>query len=326
MRRQGTKSDKSHVPSFHRNRRRPGPAGRDGHRRGRRQRRRQLPQLGPRLESRTAPRDPLGRSRRHSGRHAHLERHDGGRPQRRLLPRTVLLSGDYDAVSGHDAGQRAAAGPLQHAGTAHLDHRVDGLRSAGRRRRRRPVPHRRRPGDLLARPLAVHQHGQGDGHHRGDPPVGGPGLRRGNPLHVHFAPHLLVPLRRRLPPLGSRLVRHLAGRNPLFRAVQGVEKLGTDPDLRFGLRRRPRPRDAPRLLGRGVAPPLHFPAHAAQHHAHHDPFGHLRAGAGIRGERPGELHRCAAGQLRRMADRPRSRQRVDHDGPGPTSCCWASRD
>ena len=82
---------------------------------------------------------------------------------------------------------------------------------------------------------------------------------------------------------GSRLVRHLAGRNPLFRAVQGVEKLGTDPDLRFGLRRRPRPRDAPRLLGRGVAPPLHFPAHAAQHHAHHDPVGNLLAGPAFAG-------------------------------------------
>ena len=143
---------------------------------------------------------------------------------------------------------------------------------------------------------------------------------------------LLVPLRRRLPPLGSRLVRHLAGRNPLFRAVQGVEKLGTDPDLRFGLRRRPRPRDAPRLLGRGVAPPLHFPAHAAQHHAHHDPVGNLLAGPCLRRQRPGELHRRAAGRLRRLAHRRRGGQRNDDDGgarrlpPGPTSCCWASRD
>ena len=114
-------------------------------------------------------------------------------------------------------------------------------------------------------------------------------------------------------------MRHLAGRNPLFRAVQGVEKLGTDPDLRFGLRRRPRPRDAPRLLGRGVAPPLHFPAHAAQHHAHHDPVGNLLAGPCLRGQRPGELHRRAAGRLRRLAHRRRGGQRNDDDGGARSS-------
>ena len=314
MRRQGTKSDKSHVPSFHRNRRRPGPAGRDGHRRGRRQRRRQFSQFGPGVESRPAPRDPLGRGRRHPRRHAHIERHDGGRPQRRLLPRAVLLPGDYDALPGHDAGQRAAAGPLQHAGTAHLDHRVDGLRTAGRRRGRRAVPHRRRPRNLAARPLAVHQHGQGDGHHRGDPPVGGPGLRRGDPLHVHLAADLLVPLRPRVQALGRRMVRHLARRHPLFRAVQGAEKLGADPLCRLGLRRRTRRADAAGLLGRGGVRPLYLPAHAPQHHAHHHPLGHLLAGAGLRGQRPGELHRRAAGRLRRLADRRRGGQRDDDDG------------
>ena len=110
------------------------------------------------------------------------------------------------------------------------------------------------------------------------------------------------------------MVRHLAGGHPLLRAVQGAEKFGADSDFGRGVRRRARARNAARLLGRSVGGALDFPAHAAQHHAHHHPHRHLRAGAGLRRQRSGELHRRAAGQLRRMADRPRSGQRVDHDG------------
>ena len=312
--RRKTNDKRPYESSIHKHRHRHGPAGRDGHRRGRGQRRGQLSQLGPRIESRTAPRHPLDRRRRHPRRHAHVERHDGGGAQRRLLSRTILLPGDHDALSGHDAGQHPAAGHLQHPRTAHLDHRVDGIRTAGRGSRRGTLPHLGRSGRFGFGPLAVHQHRKGDGHHRGHPALGGAGVRRRVALHVRFAAHLLVPLREGVPPLGRRMVRHFAGGHPLLRAVQGAEKFGADSDFGRRIRRRARARNAARLLGRGVGGALDFPAHAAQHHAHHHPHRHLRAGAGLRRQRSGELHRRAAGQLRRMADRPRNGQRVDHDG------------
>ena len=190
----------------------------------------------------------------------------------------------------------------------------DGLRVAGRRGRGGAVPYLGRRRGFHSRPFAIHQHGQGHGHHRGHPTLRGAGIRRRVAVHVRLAADLLVPLRTGVPPLGSRMVRHLAGRHPLFRPVQGTEKLGADPHVGGGLRRGARAGNAAGVLGRIVGGAVAVSAHAAQHHAHHDPFGHLRAGAGIRGERPGEFHRCAAGQLRRLADRPRSRQRVDHDG------------
>ncbi len=308
-----------YVPSLHRDRRHHGRFGHSGHRRGRRQRRHQLPQLGHRLEGRPAPRDPLDRRRRHPDRHAHLERHDGGRPQRSLLSRAVLLLRNHDALPGHDAGQRAAARPLQHAGTSDLDHRVDGIRAAGRRRGHRAVPHRGRPLLLAARPLAVHQHGQGHGHHRRHSGLRGLRLRGRHAVHVHLAAHLLVPLPPRIPPLGRVLVRHIALGHPLLRPFQGSQEFGTDPLRHHAVCRRARPADALRLLGRGVAHPVDTPADAVQHHADHDPLGNLRPGAGLRRQRPGELHRRADGQLRRPANRPRRRQRVDHDGrTGPS--------
>ena len=62
-------------------------------------------QLGPRSKSRTAPRDPLGRSRRHSvGTLTSSGMMEVARSG--VFYPAVLLSGDYDAVSGHDAGQR----------------------------------------------------------------------------------------------------------------------------------------------------------------------------------------------------------------------------
>ena len=206
-------------------------------------------------------------------------------------------------------------------GLPHLDHRVDGLRPAGRRRRRRTLPHRRRPCLLAPGPLAVHQYGQSHGHHRRDPRIRGAGLRRRTPLHVCLAPDLLVPLPSGLPPLGRPVVRHLALGHPLLRPLQGAQELGVDPDPHHRIRRRARPAHALRLLGRRRRRALDLPAHAAEHHADHDPLGYVRPGPGLCRQRPGKLHRRAPGRLRRLADRPRGRQRVDHDGrpgqPGP---------
>ena len=138
-------------------------------------------------------------------------------------------------------GNVAAAGPLQHAGTAHArppcrwssdcwappwpprcsaspatpGPRCTTSRSSSTRARRWSSSRR----ILLSVALA---------------------FAAGNALHVHLAADLLVPLRPRVPPLGSRVVRHLARRHPLFRAVQGTEKLGADPLRRLGLRRRTR--------------------------------------------------------------------------------------
>ena len=257
--------------------------------------------------------------RRHHHRRGHVERHDGGRPQRHVQPRTVHLPRSDDALPGRHVRQRHPAGPLQFVGTPDLDHRIADLLPAGRSDRRVYLQNLERPGTerLLARTL--HQHLARHGYRFGHPAVGGDRLHLRHAGHVRLAHDLFVPLHGAFPPLRIALVRGLADGDRLLRRLQGSQIHTRGPCL-HPADRQPPALGHRHLLGGLLAAAVLHPAFQSQHPAHHDPFGNLRAGPRLRGQRPGELHRRARGRVRRLHHRPGSGRHADAHGRAEREC------
>ena len=94
-------------------------------------------------------------------------------------------------------------------------------------------------------------------------------------------------------------MRRLAHGDRLFRRLQRAE-IHPRPQRLRPTDRQP-PADGPvHLLGRLLPAAVLHPAVQDQHPAHHDPVGNVRPGAGLRRQRPGELHRRARRRIRRL--------------------------
>lgn len=171
----------------------------------------------------------------------------------------------------------------------------------------------------VGRPAAVHQLGQGNGHHRGDPVVGRACFRGRHRVHVPLAPAVLVPLCPGVPPPGSRVVRYFACGHPLFRAFQGAQELGPDRTRTQRTGIAACISDPPGAVGRLIRRAVGASTPAGRYHAGDDPRGYVRPGARVRGQRPGQFHRRAAGGMGFLAARGRSRHHVAHDGGADAS-------
>ena len=204
-------------------------------------------------------------------------------------------------------------------GTPDLDHRIADLLPAGRSDRRVDLQNLERPGTgrLLARTL--HQHLARHGYRFGHPAVGGDRLHLRHAGHVRLAHDLFVPLHGAFPPLRIALVRGLADGDRLFRRLQGSQIHTRGPCL-HPADRQPPALGHRHLLGGLLAAAVLHPAFQSQHPAHHDPFGNLRAGPRLRGQRPGELHRRARGRVRRLHHRPGSGRHADAHGRAEREC------
>ena len=309
----GNELKRIYGPDLHSDYRHSGSTGRLRPLRRRHQRRRKFPQLGYRIEGGPPPRDPDRGIDRNPGRHAHVERHDGGGAQRNVRSGDVLLPRGDPALSERDVRQHHSAGPLQFVGASHLDHRVAHLLPAGRRDRRFDLQDRRQRRTFDGRPGRVHPHGPRIRHRRGDPALGGHRADGRYGRDVRLPPDLLVPLHAGPEPLRRAVVRRIAHGNHLLRTLQGTQR-NTIADGLHPYGREPYHPLATGLLA-GMQPhPLLRPAFQDQHPAHHDPGRHLRPRARLRRKRSGELHRRTDRRLGRLPDRPPRRRLRDDDG------------
>lgn len=258
----------------------------------------ELPLVGRRRQGGALPCDHVDRGHGHSLRSADVQRHDGDRPPRNLPPRAILLSGACLHLPGRDGHRRARARRVQHAGPADLDHRIDGIRIAGRY----VCPHAGEDGRDRRHALRrLPQYGEGPFGHHGHLPLGGDRLLFRHGRAVARPSGLYVPLPGAAQVDDRPVRRYRIDCDRLLHADQGRQGHNVH-DLRGqGVDRRPRHPDR-RLLPGGLHPADAGAALAAgQCLQGGRPARDLRPGPGLCRQRPGQFHRSAAGRLRLLS-------------------------